>query len=358
MRHKLGVIGYGNMGSWHCENVRDRIENLDVCLVYDIDEKRRALAKENGFSVCDTEEEFFNSDMDLILVATPNSFHKEHCIKAMTHGKNVISEKPACLNCEELEEVLAVSEKTGKLYTVHQNRRFDTDYALIKKIVESDVLGKQFYLNSRLYGNRGFSNAGWKSIYEAGGGLLYDWGIHMIDQVLCLYENDKPVSVYAELHKVRMEHVDDVCRVTIEFESGLTAQIIADLWCYVPEARWHLEGCDGSAVIDKWFGTEGKIIRAKNQDISWETGCIYTPNGMSTSMWPRATHDLEEIALPTLETLPRWENFYENVLDAMEGKETQIVTHAQIRNDMKVLMAAFESAKTNTVVMLHDEEGM
>lgn len=352
MRHKLGVIGYGNMGSWHCENVRDRIENLDVCLVYDIDEKRRALAQENGFAVCDTEEEFFNGDVDLILVATPNCYHKEHCIKAMLHGKNVISEKPACLNCEELEEVLAVSEKTGKLYTVHQNRRFDTDYALIKKVVESDMLGKQFYLNSRLYGNRGFANAGWKSIYEAGGGLLYDWGIHMIDQVLCLYENDKPVSVQAELHNVRMEHVDDVCRVTITFESGMRAQVIADLWCYLPEARWHLEGSDGSAVIEKWFGTEGKIIRAKNQSISWEKGCIYTPNGMSTSMWPRAAHELEEIDIPPLETEPRWETYYENVLAAIEGKATQIVTHAQIRKDMQVLMAAFESARTNTVIKL------
>ena len=353
MSYILGVIGYGNMGSWHCENVRDRIENLDVALVYDIDEKRRALAEKNGFPVCDTEEAFWGSDMDLILVATPNSFHKQHCIRAMESGKNVISEKPACLNCEELEEVLAVAEKTGKLYTVHQNRRFDTDYALIKKVASMDVLGKPFYLNSRLYGNRGFANAGWKSIYEAGGGLLYDWGIHMIDQILCLCENDKPVSVYAKLHNVRMEHVDDVCRVTITFESGLKAQIIADLWCYVPEARWHLEGSDGSAVIEKWFGTEGKIVRAKNQNISWEEGCVYTPNGMSTSMWPRATHDLEELPLPQLETLPRWETFYENVLDTIAGKATQIVTHAQIRMDMKVLMAAFESAKTNKVIFLN-----
>ena len=352
MKHKLGVIGYGNMGSWHCKNVTERIENLEVAAVYDIDEKRRALARENGFKVYDTEDEFFASDVDLITVATPNSFHKDLCIKAMRSGKKVISEKPACLDCEELEEVLKVAEETGKLYTVHQNRRFDTDYALIKKIAESDVLGKQFYLNSRLYGNRGFANAGWKSIYEAGGGLLYDWGIHMIDQLLYLYENDKPVSVYAELHSVRMDKVDDVCRVTVKFESGLLAQVIADLWCYVPEARWHLEGSDGSAIIYKWFGSEGKIIRAKNQNISWEEGCVYTPNGMSTSMWPRAEHDLEELPLPALEKKPRWEEFYENVLDTIDGKATQIVTHAQIRRDMKILMAAFESARTNKIVTL------
>ena len=352
MKHRLGVIGYGNMGSWHCENVRDRIKDLDVALVYDIDEGRRALARENGFCVCDTEEEFFNGDVDLVLVATPNSYHKNHCISAMEHGKNVISEKPPCLNCEELEEIFAASERTQKLYTVHHNRRFDVDYALIKKLVHSETLGKQFYLHSRLYGNRGFANAGWKSLYEAGGGLLYDWGIHMIDQILYLYENDRPVSVYAQLQKVRMTTVDDVCRVTIGFESGMTAHFVADLWCYVPEARWHLEGSDGTAIIDKWFGKEGKIIRAKNQNISWHEGCIYTPNGMSTSLWPRATQDLEELPLPTLEEEPRWETFYENVLATIEGKETQIVTHAQIRNNMKVLMAAFASARTNQIVNL------
>lgn len=352
MRHKLGVIGYGNMGSWHCENVRDRICDLDVALVYDIDEKRRALARENGFFVCDTEKEFFEGDVDFILVATPNSYHKNHCISAMEHGKNVISEKPPCLNCEELEEIIAASERTGKLYTVHHNRRFDVDYALIKKLVHSNVLGKPFYLHSRLYGNRGFANAGWKSLYEAGGGLLYDWGIHMIDQILYLYEEDRPAWVSAQLQKVRMTTVDDVCRVTIGFESGMTAHFVADLWCYVPEARWHLEGSDGTAMIDKWFGKEGKIIRAKNQNISWHEGCIYTPNGMSTSLWPRATQDLEELPLPTLEEEPRWETFYENVLATIEGRETQIVTHAQIRRNMQVLMAAFESARTNQTVKL------
>ena len=215
MKHKLGIIGYGTMGSWHAQNVSERINNLDVALIYDIDPKKRALARENGFNVCDNEEEFFNSPIDMVLVATPNNFHKIHCIQAMKNGKNVVSEKPACLSMQELEEVIAVSNETGMLYTVHQNRRFDTDYAIIKNIVKQNLLGKNFYLNSRLYGNRGFSNASWKSLYETGGGLLYDWGIHLIDQVLCLFEDDAPIYVYAELQKVRMVDVDDVCRVTI-----------------------------------------------------------------------------------------------------------------------------------------------
>ena len=94
MTLRLGVIGCGNMGSWHCKNVTERIERLDVAAVYDVDEKRRALARENGFTVYGTEDAFFASGVDLILVATPDSFHKDLCIKAMRSGKNVVSEKP------------------------------------------------------------------------------------------------------------------------------------------------------------------------------------------------------------------------------------------------------------------------
>ena len=352
MQYKLGVIGYGNMGSWHCENVRDRIDNITVAAVYDIDEERRKCARENGFFVIDTEDEFFNADLDLITVATPNIFHKDLCIKAMLYGKNVISEKPCCLNTEELEEVISVSQKTGKLYTVHQNRRFDCDFAIIKNIVDSDIFGKKFHLSSRLYGNRGFNNAGWKSLYEAGGGLLYDWGIHLIDQIMYLLKDDEAVWVEAELTNVRMENVDDVCRVKIGFESGITVEVVADLWCYIPEARWHLEGADGSAIIYKWGGTEGKIIRAKNQNISWEEGCVYTPNGLSTTMWPRATHDLEELPVPMPEVMPRWEEFYENIIETIENKATQIVTHTDMRRSMAVLMAAFKSAREKKIIEL------
>ena len=73
MKHKLGVIGYGTMGSWHAENVRDRIQDLDVIAVYDIDPQRLEKAKENGFCVYDTIEDFFKTDIDLVLIATPNN---------------------------------------------------------------------------------------------------------------------------------------------------------------------------------------------------------------------------------------------------------------------------------------------
>ena len=349
MKHKLGIIGYGTMGSWHAENVRDRIENLDVVAIYDIDEKRREKAQEDGFCVYATVEEFLKSDIDLVLVATPNNFHKYYSIMAMENGKNVVCEKPACMSVEEVEEVLAVSKKTGKFYTVHQNRRFDMDYVIAKKIVEEGRLGKLFMLESRLYSNRGFSKGGWKAKYETGGGLLYDWGIHLLDQILYMIP-EKPVSVFADLHNVHMQEVDDVCSVTLTFESGLTARFLCDLWCHIKEARWHIQGNKGTAVIPDWFGKTGKIIQAKDVGVEESVGCVYTYNGLSTSMYSRPIQELNEIQLPVPKVEPRWEEFYENVLQTIEGKATQIVTHEQILKDMKVLMAAFESARRKTAV--------
>ncbi len=269
---------------------------------------------------------------------------------AMKAGKNVVCEKPACLNCEELEEVIKVSEETGKLYTVHQNRRFDVDYLIMKEIIDQQTLGKLFFLDSRLYSNRG-SSGRWRSTYEAGGGTLYDWGIHMIDQVLTLIDSE-PEYVSAQLQSVRFPKVDDVCRVNISFKNGVRAQVIADLWCYIPEPRWHLSGDDGTATIHEWFTDNGKIIKANIKEVDWEQGCVYTPNGLSKTMWPRPKQEIEELPLPKPSKEPRWEDFYENVVATINGEATQIVTHDQVRRSMKVMMAAFESARTNQTIKI------
>lgn len=348
MNHRAAIIGYGNMGSWHAENINSRISSLEVIGVYDIDSERCKAAEEKGLYVFSSAEELLSCDIDIVIIATPNNFHKYYSIMALNAGKNVVCEKPACMNCEELEEILAVSKKTGKLYTVHQNRRFDTDFAIMREIINKDMLGKLYFLDSRLYSNRG-SSGRWRATYEAGGGTLYDWGIHMIDQVLCLIDSE-PEYVFAQLQSVRFPEVDDVCRVIIGFENSVKAQIIADLWCYINEPRWHLSGDDGTATIYKWFGTEGKVVKANIKEIDWEQGCVYTPNGLSRTMWPRPKQEICELPLPVPEVMPRWEDFYENVIDVIENGAEPIVKHGEIRRSMKVLMAAFKSAKENTVV--------
>ncbi len=349
MTRKMGIIGYGNMGSWHAQQVTERIHGLEIVGIYDIDPARCALAAEKGLISFPSAQTLLTSGIDLVVIATPNNFHKDYSIMAMEMGVNVLCEKPACLSCQELEEVIAVSQRTGKLYTVHQNRRFDPDYAVMQSIIKSGMIGKPYALDSRLYSSRGCSNA-WRSTYANGGGALYDWGIHMIDQVLCLMD-EEPVYVSAQLQSVRYAEVDDVCHVTIGFPSGAYARITIDFWCYVEEPRWHLSCDDGTAILYKWFETEGKIVKGNTQ-IQTVPGCVYTENGLSTTMWPRPKQEIVELTIPVPEQLPRWENFYENILDVLEGKATQMVTHDQIRRSMKVVMAALESSRAKQTIHL------
>ena len=349
MTHKLGIIGYGTMGSWHAVNVRNRIRDLDIGLVYDINPEKRGKARAEGFATCETAEELLQSDVDVVLVATPNNFHKDYCVRALESGKNVVCEKPVCMNMQELDEIFAAAERSGKLFTVHFNRRWDVDYNIVKDVLAQNLVGKPYQVYSRLFSNRNIPGD-WRTVKASGGGFLFDWGIHMIDQVLQLFGN--PVSVHADLKNIYQPEVDDAIRLDLKYPGNLSVHIIADSWTFINEARWHISGDDGTAIVYDWFGRTGKIVRANVKSVDWAQGCVYTENGLSRSMWPRPQSEVTEMELPVRKDLPWWEQFYENVIDSIEGKATQFVTHEDIRASLAVVMAAFESAEKQCVVAL------
>lgn len=103
MGHKLGIIGYGGMANWHHKNAV-KVDGLEVVAAYDIDPERVKVAEGNGLKGYYTLEEFLKDDsFDMVLVATPNNFHKELAVAAMDAGKNTISEKPVAMSVAELD---------------------------------------------------------------------------------------------------------------------------------------------------------------------------------------------------------------------------------------------------------------
>jgi predicted dehydrogenase len=112
----------------------------------------------------------------------------------MEAGKNVICEKPVSLNSEELEEMIACSKRTGKLFTVHQNRRWDADFLVMRDLYESKELGEVFCIESRVHGSRGIPGD-WRGMKKHGGGMIFDWGVHLIDQMLCIVRDKKLKSI-------------------------------------------------------------------------------------------------------------------------------------------------------------------
>ena len=203
-----GLIGYGGMGRWHTE-ILSNVSEAVIGGIYDIKEEKREEAKEKGFFVYETEEAMLaDPDIDVVLIATPNDCHKPIAIRAMHAGKNVISEKPVTLSSADLLEMENAAKETGKLLTVHQNRRWDDDFLIIKKLVEEQKLGHVFRIESRVHGSRGIPGD-WRKEKVHGGGMVLDWGVHLLDQILYMYGDRKIETVYASLTNVTNQEVDD-----------------------------------------------------------------------------------------------------------------------------------------------------
>lgn len=344
MGHRGAIVGFGGMGrGHHFKRVMDRVPKVTdykVIGAYDIRPERMDVAREDGLITYASYNELLaDKNVDVVIVATPNNFHKELSIAALNAGKNVISEKPVNMNAAELEEVIAAAKKNGKQFAAHQNRRWDTDFINFKKIFDEGTLGNLFYIESRVQGSGGTLHD-WRGAAINGGGMLYDWGIHLVDQLMWALPY-KVTEVYAKLFKVKSAECDDNFKLYITFENGTLALVQIDTYCFIPHPRWHVSGDKGTLVIPTWDGA-GKIVSAKEGVQEWSENIVYTAAGPTRTMAPRSKDTIVETEIPAIQGDSC--NFYYNYMAALDGKEELIVKPAQSLRVMKVIDAAFKSA--------------
>ena len=347
----FAVIGYGGMGSWHTRKVKNEMgEYAELIGIYDIDPARNKVAEENGIHAFASREELLADErIDLVTVATPNDYHKEIVMAALRVGKNVISEKPVTICSADLEEMIACANECGKLFTVHQNRRWDEDYLTMKKLLDDGTLGKVFRIESRVQGSRGIPGD-WRNQKQHGGGMVFDWGIHLLDQALMMTLPRKLKTVYAELTNVTNENCDDGFRATLIFDDGLSFYVEVTTSNFISLPLWYMLGENGTSVIDDW-DCSGKTVMVSD----WENRDavpIVAGAGITKTMAPRTDDTIKEYPLDVQKA--DWGEYYKNVFAYLRGEEPIIVTHDQQRRLLKLVEAIFESGKENKVVEFND----
>lgn len=353
VNNKFGcaVIGYGGMGGWHARKIKNELgEHAELIGIYDINPERGKVAEENGIHAYSSREELLADErIDLVTIATPNDYHKEIAIASLEAGKNVISEKPVAMNSAELNEMIECANRCGKLFTVHQNRRWDQDYLTVKKLMAENTLGKVFRIESRVHGSRGIPGD-WRNQPEHGGGMLLDWGIHLLDQALMMTQPRKLKSVYAELTYVTNEKCDDGFRATLLFDDGLSFLVEVATSNFIELPLWYVLGENGSAVVNDW-DFNGKIVKVSD----WENRDavpIVAGAGITKTMAPRTDDTIKTYPLEIEKS--DWGEYYKNVFAYLEGKEDIIVTHDQQRRLMKLIEAIIESGTNNKLVMFEE----
>lgn len=344
----LGIIGFGGMASYHNKFLAN-YDRINVKGVYDLNEERLKYAEEIGLKAYKSQEELLNDEeIDAVLVATTNEVHKEICIDAMAAGKHLICEKPVTLTSEELVEVMEAAKKYKKEFTINQNRRTNRDFVLMRRNVESALIGKPYIIESRVEGSRGMPS-GWRTIKELGGGMMLDWGVHLIDQLMYMIP-EKVISVYCKMINVQYKEVEDNFSMVFEFESGLTCLVEVATNNFIKRPRWHVLGKKGTLSIYDW-DCEGKIVRSLDKDDDWEEEIVYSKAGPSKTMAPRCEHTIETIPLSEpLDVVDDLSVVYDQFADAIEGKAELTIKAEQALRVMKVMEAAFESADKNQVI--------
>lgn len=196
---RFGLIGAGAIAH-HAADAILRHPHAKLVAVQDLHlERLQTLAKKHAleFAHDKVEDLLANASVDAVYIAVPNKFHVPLAIQALEAGKHVILEKPFAMNAVEAEKAIGIAKKAGLVLNVGMNQRFTADSQKIKTLVEQGVLGEIYHAKAYWRRRTGIPKLGtWFGSKEvAGGGSLYDIGVHMLD--LCLYtiNNFEPVSV-------------------------------------------------------------------------------------------------------------------------------------------------------------------
>jgi scyllo-inositol 2-dehydrogenase (NADP+) len=282
--------------------------------------------------------------IELIIVNTPNYTHFDFAKAALEAGKHVIVEKPFTITEQEGHELTALGNRLGRVLSVYQNRRYDSDYKTVKKIVEEGLLGDiveaEFHFDRY---KEELSPKVHKETPGPGTGALYDLGSHLIDQALQLF--GLPTAVFADIQIVRpISQVDDYFEVLLYYPS-LRVRVRSSYLVREPLPGYILHGSKGSFIKHKTNvqeealqaglvpGTEGWGIEPET-----ERGFLHT----------------EKEGLVIKEHVPsltgNYATYFDGIYNAIRNNEAPPVTGTEGSHVIRVIEKAFQSSKERRVV--------
>lgn len=194
-------------------------------------------------------DELLNDDeIELVVINTPNNLHYEHSKAALAKHKHILVEKPFTATTAQAKELFELADSVGKQIFFYQNRRWDSDFTSVKKVLESGKLGKlnEMHLRYDRYRNVIGPKAFKENPVEASG-LLYDLGPHLLDQVISLF--GKPLNFHKILGKNRVGTlVDDYFTIQLSYPDSVNVFVTSSMLVVDPQAAFVLHGVDGSFI--------------------------------------------------------------------------------------------------------------
>lgn len=298
---RIGLIGAGAVVQVAHMPVLKKLKSVELAAICDTDlPKARALATRFGIPDVfdDIEDLLAHERVDALLIATPNHLHEPHILAALAAGCHVLVEKPLALTAAAAQKIAKAAEKRDRVVMVGMTHRYRPDAQAVRSFVQSGELGEIDSMRSSWHVARPARTAlGWRQRKdEAGGGVMLDLGLTMLDLCFWLAGHPAPARVSAALVRPKGERAVE--------QSGSAYVVCADRASIFVDVTWRhigegerfgvgLRGAKGTAGINPlhvW-----KELNGMPQDVS-PTGSLSRENSFSASFRAQWAHFLAAIA--------------------------------------------------------------
>jgi predicted dehydrogenase len=345
---RVGILGFGIGGRvFHAPLVAATPGLAPAAIVTSNPERAaQARAEYPDADVIPGPDEFFAraGELDLVVVSTPNRTHVPLALRAIELGLPLVVDKPFAPTAAEASQVVAAAKAKGVGLTVFQNRRWDSDFLTVRKVLESGRLGDVFRFESRYDRWVPKVKDNWREFGDPAeaGGLLYDLGAHIVDQALQLFG---PVAeVYAEVDRRRPGvAVDDDVFVALHHANGVRSHLWASALAATRNPRFRVLG--DQATFTK-YGLDVQEPQIKDGLRPGDEGWGVEPAADAGSL---GVDDATE-TVPT--EVGRYQDFYAQVRDALRGEAAFPVDPASSVETLRVIEAAHRSGAQARVISL------
>jgi scyllo-inositol 2-dehydrogenase (NADP+) len=356
----VGLAGYGLAGRVFHGPLVAHTPGLRVRAVFSRSAARRdeAAGHYPGVATHETYEALLDDPrVQLVVVGTPHDTHEALVVQAARAGKHVVVDKIMALSVAEGERMIAAAREAKVLFSVFQNRRWDSDYLTLKSVLDQGLIGEPFVVESAVttFGvTPGYRNPsgdrprGWRTYAEFGGGPMRDWGAHLFDQAVQL-AGPQPRNVFADFQYRRDWDVETAGMAYLRYpgrggaREGLRYVIETGSISAIPRPRWYVRGAEGTYIQ---YGRDPQEAALNRGEVG--------PRVMDPENAPRVSRYVEgHLREVPVEQVPgNYPAYYANVLAALRGEADLAVKPENVLHSLRLVEAAAKSAETGQVVPL------
>lgn len=347
---QVGLIGYGMAGQVFHAPMITSISGLELSKIRETKPDNIALARSrypSAIIVGDSEDVISDPEMDLVVIASPNTSHYSLAQQALLAGKHVVVDKPFTITSSEADALIDLAKQENKLLSVFHNRRYDSGFKTVQKIINENTLGRivEVEIHFDRFRPKLKDNA-WREEDIPGSGVLYDLGSHLIDQSLVFFGSPKSITadIRAQRHGAK---VDDYFQVELHYDN---LKVILKAGMLIKELgpTYILHGDKGSFIK---YGLDV-------QENALSAGQI--PNEMPNwgeepeNLWGKLNLDADGdgIISRVKSEIGDYRGYYENIYQNILGKSKLEVLPEQARQVIYLIELAQRSAQERRTINL------